>query len=323
MENNLIPAKANIVALFTEKGLDPILSKVKTKVDLFKASAANSVETASGRKEIASFAYKIAQSKTFIEKAGKELVSRQKAAIKLIDAERKRSRDFLDEQRDRARQPLTDYEEAEKKLIAEEAARMEFEADYIEALFEDDIFNRQREIERKENEFAKQEEERRRKEEADRIEKERVEREERIKKEAAEQAKKDAEKAITAEKERVIRLEVEAKAEATRVEQEKKDAIEKAEREKKEAVERAERESEAKAAKIEADRREKEAEEWARKETKRIAAERRAAHHKHRKKVEGEAIVCFTAALECTHDEAYEIVAIIRNNKIKNVTINY
>lgn len=321
MDNNnyLISMDISPAKLFSENGLEPILNEIKKKVDEFEPD----VETAGGRKEIASFAHKIAKSKTFIEKMGKELVSKQKAATKLIDNERKRSRDFLDEQRDRARKPLTEWELFEQKRIAEEAARIELEADHTEALAEDDLFNRQREVEQKEAELAKMLEKRRIEEEAVRLEHEREEREELLKKEATAAAKKEAEEAIAAEKEKAIRLEVEAKAEAIRVEQEKKDAVEKAEREKEDALERALQKAEEKAAKIEADRIVKENEERAKIKADLLATQRKAAHHKHRKKIEGEAIVSFTTVLGCTQDEAYELVNVIKNNEIKNVTLNY
>ena len=309
---DLIPMDITPAKLFTEKGLDPILEAVKKKVDEFKPDA----ESVTGRKEITSFAYKIAQSKTFIEKAGKELVSKQKAAIKLIDTERKRSRDFLDEQRDRARLPLTRWEEAEEKLIAEEAAKIELEADHTEALEFHTLWLKEKELEELKAKIAKDEEEKRQEEEAERFKKKMRERDRLLKKEAAAAAKIEAEEALAAEKERTIRLEVEAKAEKEGFEQAKKDAAEKAEREKKEAVERAKREVEEKALRDKAI-------------AERIAAEakakadRKAAHHKHRKKVEGDAIVSFTNVLGCTQDEAYELVKVIKNNEIENVTINY
>jgi len=311
-EKHLIPIDTNMVTLFTKGGLDPLLSAVKGKVDEFRADA----ETPSGRKQIASFSHQISKTKVFIETHGKSLVAKQKAAIKLIDTERKRSRDFLDEQRDRARQPLTDYEEAEKKLIAEEAARMEFEADHAEALAEDGLFNRQREIERKEAEYVKMLEEKRIEEEAARLEREREEREDLLKNEAAAAAKKEAEEALVAEKEQVVRLKVEAKAEAARVEQEKKDAIEKAGREKEAAILQEKARAGAEGRRTEKERLAKEA-------VEKTQRERKALHHKHRKKIEGEALIGFTAALGCTQADAKAIVEAIKNNKIKNVTLLY
>ena len=56
-------------------------------------------------------AYKVAQTKTYLDGLGKDLVAELKEIPKLIDANRKTVRDRLDELKAKARQPLTDYEE--------------------------------------------------------------------------------------------------------------------------------------------------------------------------------------------------------------------
>lgn len=295
--NELIPIDISPVKLFTEKGLDPILKAVEKKVDEFEPD----VKSGTGRKEIASFAYKITQSKTFIEKAGKELVSKQKAAIKLIDTERKRSRDFLDEQRDRARLPLTEWEEAEKKLIAEEAEKIELSSDHTEALEFHALWLKEKELEALKAKIEKEEEEKRQAEEAVRLRHEREDREEIRTQEAIASAKKDAEKAVWAAEEKA------AKAETERIAAEQK-----AEYDKKEAVQREKN----RAKRFEEERLAKEA-------VEKTMAERKALHHKHRKKVEGEAMKSFVTALRCQPPEAIEMVKIIKNNEIKNVTLNY
>jgi len=307
--NELIPIDITPVKLFQDKGLDPILNEIKKKVDEFEAD----IETAGGRKAVASFAHKIAKSKTFIEKMGKELVSKQKAAIKLIDIERKRSRDFLDEQRDRARLPLTEWEEAEKIRIEAEMFEKEFNAAFDEALTEDALFNREREIQRKEAEAVRIEEEKRAKEEAARIKKEREEREELLKKEAAEAAKKEAEEALAAEKEKAIRLEAEAKAEKERAEQARKDAIEKAEIEKKEAIKRARREVEERIL------REKQETERKAAEEKRVA-DKKAAHKSHQRKINREILEGFKS-IGIT--EGKLIVEAILKKQIPHIEIKY
>ena len=192
----LVSQNITALQLFSENGLDPVLDKIKEEIDKFVPD----VETDKGRKEIASFARKIASSKVFIENAGKELVSGMKAKAKLIDNERKRSRDTLDQWRDEVRKPLTDYEAAEaareEKRRQDEILRLDWE----EALQMDSLFNREREIKRKEAEFERIAEEARQKEEAARLAKEQAERDERLKKEAKEQAEKDAQAKIEAER---------------------------------------------------------------------------------------------------------------------------
>ncbi len=300
---NLIPVDISPVSLFQKGKLEPFLAKVKRAVDEFKKTS--EVETAGGRKAVASFAYKIAQSSVLIDKAGKNLNEEKRAAINLVDEDRRRSKTFLKEEQVRVRNPLTEWEEAEKKLIAEEAARIELEADHTEALAENDLFNRQRAVERKEVEIAKMLEERRIKEEAERLKKERAEQDERLKKEAAEQAREEASEKIR-----------KAEEKANQAERDRIVAEEKAVFEKDEAVRR-EKERAVVAA------REREDKRIAKEAAERAERDKKARHHKHRKRVEGDALVSFVEALGCTHDEAYELVKVIKSNKIKNVTINY
>jgi hypothetical protein len=147
------------------------------------------VETAKSRKAIASMAYKVSQSKTILDNAGKDLVSEAKAKIKKIDMARKYSRDFLDSLRDEVRKPLTDWEEAEKekeeKRIAFEVMNKAWET----AIVENDLFDRQKEIEAKEAEIARIQAEKEAEELKRREEEKRKLREEQIRQEAIEQAK--------------------------------------------------------------------------------------------------------------------------------------
>jgi hypothetical protein len=75
------------------------------------------ISTAKGRKECTSTAYKIAQIKSTIDNAGKELVDELKAKPKLIDAERKKIRDKLDAIKDKVRLPLTLWEQKEEERV--------------------------------------------------------------------------------------------------------------------------------------------------------------------------------------------------------------
>lgn len=123
MGTELLELKAvTAVSVFTENGLDAILSRVESEV----LSVLTDISTPAGRKEIASLAYKVAQTKTHLDDLGKDLVAEQKKKIASVDIERKRARDFLDALKDRVRKPLTDWEEAEQKRIDEsEAAILE------------------------------------------------------------------------------------------------------------------------------------------------------------------------------------------------------
>ena len=94
----------------TEESLDVYLKKAVAFADSFVADTT----TAKGRSEITSRASKVVKLKTTLDGMGKDLVSEQKAEIKRVDAIRKHARDTLDELKVRIRQPLTEWEEAEK-----------------------------------------------------------------------------------------------------------------------------------------------------------------------------------------------------------------
>lgn len=100
---------------FAPGGAEAIIKKVEDEVAAFKGD----ISTAAGRDAIASFAYKIARSKTAIDDMGKELKAEWKAKCDAIDGERKRIRDRLDELKEEVRRPLTDWEDAEKKRVAD------------------------------------------------------------------------------------------------------------------------------------------------------------------------------------------------------------
>jgi len=104
----------NALALFTtKKGLDPLLDEVFKHARSFVPD----LSTQKGRDAIASVAYKVSKSKTAIDAVRKNLVSKLKEQPKLVDAEGKRVRDLLDGLRDEVRQPLTDWENAEKLRV--------------------------------------------------------------------------------------------------------------------------------------------------------------------------------------------------------------
>ena len=109
----------NPVALFTQAGLDPILEKIEKEAKSFLVD----ISTDKGRKEAASLAYKIAQSKTALDKLGKDLVSGWKEQAKKVDAERARAWDRLEALQKEVRAPLTEWENREKdRVAAHEAA---------------------------------------------------------------------------------------------------------------------------------------------------------------------------------------------------------
>lgn len=264
---NLIPAE-----LFDGKGLDPILQRIKDQVTGFVPN----LETATGRKEIASMAHKVAKSKVILDDLGKSLVAGWKEKAKTVDNERKRMRDYLDALKDEVRQPLTEWEEEERarvekieSIINETRGAGEFTAQNwitlppeamadrlkeIKAISIDESFGDhaglaarvkdeaivriEQAIGQREKHDAEQAELARLRKEA--AEREAKEREERIAAEAANRAREEAEAKAKAEADRVERerLESEKKVELDRLaaEQRAKAEADRIEREKQEEI---------------------------------------------------------------------------------------
>ena len=101
--------------LFEPGAIDPLIQRIKNEV---KAKAATlDISTDKNRKELASLAYQVGRSKTFIDKQRLTLVSDEKKRLKAIDAEGARIWDELEALQKEVRQPLTDWEEADKRRI--------------------------------------------------------------------------------------------------------------------------------------------------------------------------------------------------------------
>lgn len=94
--------------------LDEVIEKVEATINGFSPN----LNTAKGRKEIASLASKIAKTKTAIDGAGKEMTDEWRTKTSAVNAVRKRARDELDRLRDEARKPLTDWEAEQEALEA-------------------------------------------------------------------------------------------------------------------------------------------------------------------------------------------------------------
>ncbi|AUR89773.1 coil containing protein [Vibrio phage 1.132.O._10N.222.49.F8] len=320
----------NVLTLFTEQDqLDEIIKQVEMEVATFEHDMSNQAR----RGKTASLARKVASTKTYLDGLGKDLVSDWKAKSKAVDANRKMMRDRLDDLRDLARKPLTDWEEEDKRIKAEEAARIEaeklreeIERDHEFALLMNTEFDRQKEEARK----AAEEAERMR---IEAEEKERLEREARIAKEAKDAAEREA-------KEREDRIKREAKEAAEKAERDRLASIEREEQAKREAIAAEERRKieaeQAEQRRIEAEaravREAKEAAERARQEEiqrqkeerDRIAAakEKREADIAHIGAIRKDAKESLMA-LGLTEDKAKDVVLAIHNGKVANVSISY
>jgi colicin import membrane protein len=324
-------AQITTANLFDGSSMDTMLAQIEAKARAYDLD----ISTPAGRKEIASVAYKIAQSKTAIDAAGKKLVEGIKAEAKIIDDERKKARDFLDGLKNSIRQPLTDFENAEKERVAalesrlariesvcldipEDSAQIknllirlsETDAKTFEefakraagliAVAKDRLTEKLAIVEKREAEAAELLRLR-----AEAAERDRIDREARIAAEAAEKARIDAEQKAAKEK-------AESEAAHQRAIEAERKAAEDRERKIREEAETKEREAQAKA---EAER--KAAEVAAEAEAKRVANKR------HREKIISEIVadLCFGGVI--SPDVARQVADAMAAGDIRHVTIQF
>ncbi|ENQ9169944.1 hypothetical protein nublan006_03010 [Klebsiella pneumoniae] len=312
--------KKNAMAVFTNNDqLDPLIEAIEKEA----RSLVPDVTTKKGRDAIASMAHKVARSKTYIDNAGKDLVAELKALPKQIDESRRVVRERLDALKDEVRRPLTEWEEEQERIKAEEAMN----ALHAEALVMNEEFDRQlaariesdHEMALLMNDaFDREQAEKKAEAERQRIfrEEEMVRRaEEKAKREAAEQAQREIDAAAAREREAILAKE--------RAEREQREAAERAEREKQAAVEAERRKAQEEADRI---RREAEQREQARlAEEKRKADEkaRREADVKHRKTVGTDIVKALVANTSITRDQAIEVLTAIKDGNIPHTGISY
>lgn len=302
MANELVVIEqATALDLFTApEKVNQMLERIKSLAEEERKELDSDFSVAKNRKAFASLAYKVAQTKTYIDKEGKAVVDKLKELPKKVDASRKLFRDELDALSTEIRKPLTEWEEREKAREEAEALKMQIELDHEEALQMNELFD-----------LRKAEEER-----------QRIAREEEMKRQAAEQARLEAERKARQEIEAAARREREAKEAAERAEQAAKEAKEKAERDAKEALERAERE---KQLAIEAERKKAQEAEQARlaeEERKSQEEAKRQADKEHQKTVNNKAMQDLIDAgipEEC----AKNCIIAIAKNLVSNVKIHY
>ena len=263
----VLPPPDSVRTVFTTpQGLEPYLQQIRAHLDTFEAD----VSTKKGRDAIASMAYKVAKGKTALDNLGKSLVDELKREPAMVDAERKRMRDTMDQWKEEVRAPLTAWEEAEEARQARHKAGIEWfqlRAKEHHDLDASELRATLAEVDARAVDEAWQEYEAeahrakaraldaltaalaaREKQEAEQAElaklraeaaaREQKEREERIAREAAERAQREAEAKAQAEREATIKREADAQAAAERRELELKLQAERAEREKAEAIQR-------------------------------------------------------------------------------------
>ncbi|MEM8445420.1 cell envelope biogenesis protein TolA, partial [Morganella morganii] len=173
MANELVVIEpATALDLFTAPDkVQVLLSGIREKALAEQALLDTDLSKAKNRDAIKSLAYKVTQSKTYIDKAGKAVVDELKELPKKVDASRKQCRDELDALSEEIRQPVTSWEDAEKARVAAEELVKKIERDHEEALQMNEL-----------HDLRKAEEDRKR-----------IEHENEIKRQAAEQARIEAE----------------------------------------------------------------------------------------------------------------------------------
>ena len=340
------------VALFTEgKGVEAMLADIRKQA----TSLVPDLSTAKGRKEIASIAFSVAKTKTYLDGFGKELTDKYKEIPKRIDANRKLIRDYLDALKDEVRAPLTQYEAAEEARVAAlqsrlarlnelgSSASIEIAAADLQVMLQeveqnalDDSWQEllpqatvAKELATKrlgealaarqkyEAEQAELEQLRQKQAEQDRIDRERL-----IAEQAAEQARREEENRQRLEREAAQHREQEAQRQALaareREEQARRDA-EAAELARQQAEANAARMAEEAAARAAEQERQRIELEQARKQQE---DERRAADMEHRRTINN-AILMDLMGLGIEEGKAINLIKHIANNKIAHLTINY
>ena len=313
MANELVVIEqATALDLFTApEKVNQMLAHIKTLAEEERKKLDSDLSVDKNRKAFTSLAYKVTQTKTAIDKAGKLVVDDLKELPKKVDAARKLFRDELDLLSDDIRKPVKEYELEEKAREEAEALKKQIELDHEEALQMNELFD-----------LRKAEEER-----------QRIAREEEMKRQAAEQARLEAERKAQKEIEAAAQREREAKEAAERAEREKQEAIQRAEQEAKEAKEKAERDAKEaqeraereKQAAIEAERKKQadiEAARLAEEERKRQEDVKRQANKKHQKEINNQAMQDLIDAgipEEC----AKSCIIAIAKNLVSNVKIHY
>lgn len=125
----VIPAEMTAVQLFAPGKADEILSSIETAA---RAEAAKlDASTEDGRTALKSLAYKVKRTKTATDKMRLDLVADEKKRLKKIDEEGARMWDRLESLEKEIRQPVTDFEEAEKARVK----ALEDRVAYLQSLF--------------------------------------------------------------------------------------------------------------------------------------------------------------------------------------------
>lgn len=122
-EIELLDSKRKIIIqeLFTEKGMDLIISEIEKEVENFSAD----ISTKQGQTAIKSMAAKVARCKSPIKDLAMELKEDSRKLINDVNSQYNRYEAAMDALRDKIRKPVDEIEEHEEKLLAEKKDRIE------------------------------------------------------------------------------------------------------------------------------------------------------------------------------------------------------
>lgn len=127
-------------ALFLEgKGIDELLEKIRERA----FEHGQDVSTAEGQATVKSVAYQIARSKTFLVEKGDETIEAEKAIVAKAKKNQNKIKDYLTDLKTEYRQPLTDFEETEKRREKERIAGVKVEVNKLKSVTASLGFNSQ------------------------------------------------------------------------------------------------------------------------------------------------------------------------------------
>lgn len=354
MELQVLEQNVIVSAFNNANGIQAIVGQIKAQV----SSIVPDVTTPKGRKEIASLAYKVAQSKSAIDAEGKKIKEQYTVITNKIDADRKFARDELDAERDRIRQPLTDWENAEKDRMAKHEgaiqeikhfANNEFLITAYSSLIEgtiaalnDKVIDSSYEEYEEQAKLAKFETlEKLRKAlsetqalEAERAELERLrqadierqqkERDEKIAREAADKARVEAEAKALADRKRAEQEKLEAEQREARLKLEKEQAELREQQLKQQAIEREKQAEIDRQNAVDAERLRIEKEAQAKADAERKAEEQRKANVEHMRTINREAFSAIKGlSLGIPEAQIKELITAIAKNQIPHISIKY
>ena len=138
----LVIEKLELVPFFTKGDqLDDTLEKVAKEV----RAHVPDVSTLKGRNAIKANVTKATKAKTFLESHGKDLSAEYKAIPKVIDANRKKSRDFFTDLIEEIREPLTAWElidkEEKAQVVDTEKFLILYEVEHEQAINDNELID--------------------------------------------------------------------------------------------------------------------------------------------------------------------------------------